>query len=257
MKRMFVLLLLVITCIGTLSLGAQQAPVNPKPTISVSASGKASAKADIAIVLMTLRSTSPLAADALDQNNKKVDDVKARLTALGYKYGQVKFSGNRFAPSGGGVYYPGGQRPTGFDVYNNFYISIEGPELKDVTRFNKRVSALLDELSKAGASPSNMPISNTSMGGSSAVAFSVKDPAPYEKQAALEALDKARSLADEIARRMKVQITGIEGTSVYPSGRSAIGMPASALDEIPYDYFSSTMDAVPVRVNGNVRYSYQ
>jgi uncharacterized protein YggE len=257
MKRTCVLLLLVITCIGTLSLSAQQSQVNPKPTISVSANGKASPKADIAIVLMTVRSTSPLAADALDQNNRKVEDIKARLTALGYKDEQMKFSGNRFAPSGGGVYYPGGQRPTGFDVYNNFYISIEGPELNDVTQFNKRVSSLLDELSKGGASPSNMPISNTSMGGSSAVAFSVKDPAPYEKQATLEALDKARFLADEIARRMKVQITGIEGTSVYPSGRSAMGMPASALDEVPYEYFSSTMDAVPVRVNGNVRYTYK
>ena len=253
MKRMCFLLLIALTCMGTLSLCAQE----PKPSISVNASGKASAKADIAIVFMTARSTSPLAADALDQNNKKVEDVKGRLTALGYKDEQVQFSGNRFAPSGGGMYYSGGQRPTGFDVYNNFYIYIEGPELNDVTQFNKRVSSLLDELSKVGASPSNAAISNASMGGSSAVAFAVKDPAPYEKQATLQALDKARPLADEIARRMKVQITGSEWTSVYAMGRSAVGMPASALEEIPYEYFSSSMDAVPVRVNVNVRYTYK
>jgi len=254
MKRTCVLLLFVLTCMGTLSLSAQEVPVNPKPTISVNASGKASAKADIAIVMMSVRSTSPLAADALDQNNKKVDDVKARLTALGYRNEQVKFTGNRFAPSGGGIYYPGGQRPTGFDVYNNFYISIEGPGLNDVTRFNRRVSSLLDELSKVGAAPINVPISSISMGGSSVVAFSVKDPAPYERQATLEALDKARPLAEEIARRMKVQITGIEWASVTPSGRSAMVGPTSPLDEVPYEYFSSSIDEVPVRVRVDVRY---
>jgi len=117
MKKTFFLLLIALICMGTLSLSAQE---NQKPMISVSADGKASAKADIAIVLMSVRSTSPLAADALEQNNKKVEDVKGRLTALGYKDAQVKFTGNRFAPSGAGIFYPGGQRPTGFDVYNNF-----------------------------------------------------------------------------------------------------------------------------------------
>jgi uncharacterized protein YggE len=258
MKRKCVLLLFVIVCIGTLSLSAQQPQTNPKPTISVNATGKANAKADIAIVFLTVRSTSPLAADALDQNNKKLQDVKARLTALGYKDEQVKFTGNRFAPSGGGIYYAGGQRPTGFDVYNNLYIYPDPGLLNDVAQFNARVSSLLDEMSKAGAAPSNTPISSMSMGGSSVVAFSVKDPAPYEKQAMLQALEKARSDADEIARHMKVQITGIESTSASPMGRTGtIGMPVSALDEVPYEYFSSSMDEVPVRVRVDVRYTYK
>jgi uncharacterized protein YggE len=257
MKKTCFLLLIALICMGTLSLSAQE---NQKPTISVNADGKASAKADIAIVLMSVRSTSPLAADALEQNNKKVEDVKGRLTALGYKDAQVKFTGNRFAPSGAGIFYPGGQRPTGFDVYNNFYISIEGPELNDLMQFNKRVSLLLDELSKVGASPSNISISNISMGGSSVVAFAVKDPAPYEKQAILQALDKARPLADEIARRMNVQVTGIEWTTVTPSSRGVTGMtgmPASALDDVPYEYLSSSLDEVPVRVRVDARYSYK
>jgi uncharacterized protein YggE len=258
MKRTCVLLIFVLVCIGTLSLTAQEPQTTARPTISVNADGKAGAKADIAIVFMTVRSTSPLATDALDQNNKKLQDVKARLTALGYKDEQVKFSGNRFAPAGGGVYFVGGQRPTGFDVYNNVYIYIEGPELNDVTQFNKRVGALLDELSKAGATASNMSISNISMGGSSVIAFSVKDPDPYEKQATLQAVDKARPLADEIARRMKVQITGVQWTSVSPSGRGGPqGLAGTPLEEVPYEYFSSSMDEVPVRVRVDVRYTYK
>ena len=257
MKRKCTLLFFIVICIGTLSLSAQQPQTNTKPTISVSATGKASAKADIAIVFLSVRSTSPLAADALDQNNKKIQDVKARLTALGYKDEQVEFTGNRFAPSGAGIYYPGGQRPTGFDVYNNLYIYLDPALLNDVAQFNARVSSLLDEMSKAGAAPSNTPISTMSMGGSSVVVFSVKDPAPYEKQAMLQALEKARADAGEIARHMKMTITGIESTSASPMGRTGItGMPASALDEVPYEYISSSMDAVPVRVRVDVRYTY-
>ena len=258
MKRMCFLLLFVLICTGTLGFSAPQAQTNPRPTINVTADGKATAKADVAIVFMTVRSTSPLAADALEQNNKKVQDVKGRLTALGYKDEQVKFSGNRFAPSGGGMYIMGGQRPTGFDVYNNVFIYIDPELLNDVTQFNARVSSLLDELSKAGASPSNTPLSTISMGGSSVVAFSVKDPAPYEKQASLQALEKARPLADEIARRMKVQITGIESTTVSPTGRTDVErMAASPLEEVPYQYVSSSIDEVPVRVRVDVHYTYK
>jgi uncharacterized protein YggE len=255
---MSALLLLVLVAFATLSLGAPQAQTNPKPTISVNAEGKVSAKADVAIVFMTVRSTSPLAADALEENNKKVQDVKTRLTTLGYKDEQIKFSGNRFAPTGERVYYAPGQRPTGFDVYNNVSIYLDPQLLNDVTQFNARVSSLLDELSKVGAAPTNTPISSMSMGGSSVVAFSVKDPAPYEKQATLQALEKARPLADEIARRMKVQITGIESTTVSPMGRTGAQVQAGTpLEEVPYEYFSSSMDEVPVRVRVDVRYTYK
>jgi uncharacterized protein YggE len=202
---------------------------------------------------MTIRTTSPLAADALEQNNKKVQAVKDRLTALGYKEDQIKFSGNRFAPAGGmGVYY-GGQRPTGFDVTNNLFVYLEGPELKDLQQFNSRVSGLLDELSKLGASPLNVPISTISMGGTSVVAFTVKDPSALEKQAYQQAWEKARPLADDIARRMNLQITGIQSVSTQQSLDQA--RTGSATEEIPYRYISSSLDEVPIRVTLSFSYS--
>jgi len=257
--RKCIWLVLITAGLATRTLCAQQTPANPKPTIGVNAAGKVSAKPDVAIVFLSVRSTSPLAADALDQNNKKVQDVKARLTSLGYKDEQVKFTGNRFAPSGSGILYPGGQRPTGFDVYNNFYVYLDPGLLNDIAQFNARVSTLLDEISKAGAAPNNMPISSMSMGGASIVAFAVKNPAPFEKQAMLQALEKARSDADEIAAHMKVQITGIESTSTTSTGRAAVivDMQASPLDDVPYQYFSSSMDEVPIRVSVNVRYTFK
>lgn len=260
MKKMhWALLLVIVMLVGTYA-AAQE---TPKPVIAVSAAGKVKAKPDLAIVFMSVRSSAPLAADALDQNTKKVQTVQERLTALGYKGDMVKFTGNRFAPAGGaGMYYgPGGQRPTGFDVYNNLYITIGGADLADVAQFQRKLSTLLDELSKLGVSPAEAAISRVSMGGSSLVAFTVKDPAASIRDASAQAMTKARAAADEIARQMKVQITGVESVMTQQVAGGGMGVVvgpyASPVDELPYEYFSSSFDEVPIRVNLMVRYSFK
>jgi uncharacterized protein YggE len=251
MRRTLFLLCITLAALGTGALRAQER----KPTLSVSSSAKVTAKADIAILFMTIRTTSPLAADALEQNDKKVEAVKNRLTALGYKEAQIKFSGNHFAPAGGRVVTYGDQRPTGFDVTNNLFVYLEGPELNDLQQFNTRLGGLLDELSKLGASPLNVPISSVSMGGTSLVAFAVKDPSPLEKQAYQQALDKARPLAEDIARHMNVRITTVASVSIqqgYMQGRTE-----GPMAEIPFQYLSSSLDEVPIRVGVYVSYYYQ
>lgn len=252
MKKGFWVLAVLYALSGATLLRAQE---NQKPTISVSSTGKVSAKPDLAVVFLNIKSTAPLAADALSQNGKKVEEAKSRLATLGYKDEQVKFSGNRFAPAGGGMFY-GGQRPTGFDVYNFVFVYLNGPELKDVSLLNGRVSTVLDEMGKVGASPSETPISRVSLGGASVVAFTVKDPSAYEKEAYLQAMEKARPIADDIARRMKVQITGIDSVTSVGQARIQEQFP-NPLDELPYQYFSSSTEEVPIRVSLTVRYSYK
>lgn len=252
MKKGFWVLAVLYALSGATLLRAQE---NQKPTISVSSTGKVSAKPDLAVVFLNIKSTAPLAADALSQNGKKVEEAKSRLATLGYKDEQVKFSGNRFAPAGGGMFY-GGQRPTGFDVYNFVFVYLNGPELKDVSLLNGRVSTVLDEMGKVGASPSETPISRVSLGGASVVAFTVKDPSAYEKEAYLQAMEKARPIADDIARRMKVQITGIDSVTSVGQARIQEQFP-NPLDELSYQYFSSSTEEVPIRVSLTVRYSYK
>lgn len=252
MKRGFCVLVALCTLVGATLLRAQE---TQKPTISVSSTGKASAKPDLAVVFLSIKSTAPLAADALNQNTKKVEEAKSRLATLGYKEDKVKFSGNRFAPAGGGMFY-GGQRPTGFDVYNFVLVYIEGAELMDVNKLNSAVSTVLDEMGKVGASPNETPISRVSLGGASVVTFTVKDPSASEKEAYVQAMDKARPIADDIARRMKVQITGIDSVSSTAQGRVQEQFP-NPLDELPYQYFSSSMEEVPIRVSLTIRYSYK
>jgi len=250
-------LLLLLETLGPAGTStAQQLESRGKPVISVASMGKAVARPDLAIVSLNMRSSAPLAADALEQNRKKMQDVKTRLAALGYKNEQIRFSGDRFSPAGGqGVYYGGGQRPTGFDVYDNIYVYLDSSDLKDLDQFNIKVGALLDELSKLGVSAGSMSISPYSMGGTSLVAFTVKDPAPFEKDAYLEAMDKARPIADDIARRMKVQVTGVASVSSASMGRISQGGISNA-DDVPFEYLSSSIDAVPIRVRVTVEYAY-
>jgi uncharacterized protein YggE len=252
MKKTFCTFVVLYALAGAALLKAQE---NQMPAISVSASGKVSAKPDLAVVFLNIKSTAPLAADALSQNSKKVEEAKSRLATLGYKDDQVKFAGNRFAPAGGGMFY-GGQRPTGFDVYNFVFVYMDCPGLKDVNLLNGKVSTVLDEMGKVGASPNETPISRVSLGGASVVAFTVKDPSAYEKEAYVQAMDKARPIADDIARRMKVQITGIESVTSVAQGRIQEQF-ANPLDEVPYQYFSSSMEEVPIRVSLTVRFTYK
>lgn len=46
--------------------------IQNRPTISVTSTGKVTAKIDVAVVFLSVRSSAPLAADALEQNKKKV-----------------------------------------------------------------------------------------------------------------------------------------------------------------------------------------
>jgi uncharacterized protein YggE len=255
MKKTYWVLALVFVVLFSVSAGAQEPT---KPTLSVTAFAKVSAKPDIAIVSLTIRSSAPLAADALEQNTKKVQTVKERLTALGYKDDQVSFTGNQFAPAGGAMasIYPGAARATGFDVSVNLYVSIRGADLDDVAQFNRRVSTLLDELSKIGASPVETPISRIAMGGSSVVVFTVKDPAAYVKEATALAMEKARASANEIAQRLKVQITGIESVNTAPVARMSEAMLAQG-EDLPYEYISSSISEVPIRVSLTVTYSFK
>jgi uncharacterized protein YggE len=252
MKKTFCMFAVLFALAGEAQLKAQE---NQKPAISVSSTGKARAKPDVAVVFLNIKSTAPLAADALSQNSKKVEEAKTRLAALGYKDDQVKFSGNRFSPAGGGMFY-GGQRPTGFDVYNFVFVYLDGPELKDVNQLNSKVSAVLDEMGKVGASPNETPISRFSLGGASVVAFTVKDPSAFEKEAYVQAMDKSRPIADDIARRMKVQITGIDSVTSVAQERIQEQFP-NPVDELAYQYFSSSMEEVPIRVSLTVRYTYK
>jgi uncharacterized protein YggE len=246
-----------VFCLSTLAVVLTN-PVFPdddlEKVIAVSTSGSVKALPDVALVLLEVRSTSPLAANALEENNSKRAVVVASLGELGLASEQIEFSANQFAPAGGGRYIPGGQRATGFDVYATLKIEIplaghSTEELAD------RIASVLDELSKAGASTLSRDISMYSLGGSSAVVFTLKDSSEQEIAAYEDAISRARPAAEQIAKKMGVAITGVQ--SIQSSLQSVPVRPYPTPGLLDYTHLSTSPDELTVKANVTVNFSFE
>ena len=202
------------------------AQIGEHQTIAISAIGKIAAR-PASPSCFQFRASAPLAADALAQNNRKFGRYRPSSPHLATSRTISAFR-QPFHASRRGTLLCRARAPHRFDVFNNFYVYLDGQDLKDAAAFNAKVAAMLDELSKIGAGPINGPMP-VSMAAGSVVVFTVKSPESYEKQAYQQALDKARPLADDVARGMKVQITGID--SVFSSGTVRSMMPGNPMDD--------------------------
>jgi uncharacterized protein YggE len=224
-------------------------------TVSVNSTGTVNARPDLCVILVEVRATAPLAEDALQDNAKRVSAILARLKEVGIKESDVKLSGNQFTPAGGGRYVmPGMQRVTGFDVFNVLQVRLPLIEGTAAEAMQSRIAGLLDELIKAGASMLSPDVSRISLGGNSAVVFAVENADRYESQALDAAIERARPVAEQIAKRMGVKITGLE--SVRTSGQQVVRSPYGS-DPLGFSYVSTSPDDVPVRVSAVVNFAYK
>ena len=246
--------MLLLVILGIVLAPTLRGQTTPEPYITASATGRVSAEADLAIVFLVIRSTAPLASDALAQNMRKAREIEARVTALGLKE-RTKFSGNRFAPATGPYY--GGPRPaaSAFEISEYVYVFFEGAELKDKRQFEKRVGEVVDEMTRLGAVAGDSPITRISSQVPYAVAFTVKDPSPHLAEVLRQATEKVRASAAEIARGLRVQITGIAGVNTNVS--TFYNPPgANALDDLPYEFVSS-WNEVPISISLSVQYRFR
>lgn len=222
--------------------------------IAVSSMGTVRALPDLAVILLEVRSTSPLAANALEENNNKRTAVMAKLGELGLEEDQIEFSANQFTPAGGGRYIPGGQRPTGFDVYSTLQIQvpIAGRGEEDL---GIQIASVLDELSKAGASTLSRDISMYSLGDSSAVVFTLEDPGEQEKAAYEQAFSKARPVAEQIAQKMGVKIRGVQSVRSSMPRQPVRPYPTPSL--LDFEHISTSPDELTIKANVTVNFSFQ
>ncbi len=238
---------------GVVSAKAQGEGVRPH-FITVNSSGKVKATPDVCVTVLEVRSSAPLAADALQQNEKRVSEVTAKLKELGINESDVHWAGNQFAPSGGGrIYMPGGQRPTGFEVYNVIEIRIKNPDVTNLDKFGARIASLLDELGKIGAGMLSPDLSRYSLGGSSAVVFALENFESYEKLVYEQAIERAKPIAEQLAKKLGVKLTGILSVSsnIFQASRPMGGY------EIGYNYLASSPDDLAVRTNTTVSFEFK
>jgi uncharacterized protein YggE len=227
--------------------------------ITVGRGGEARAKPDLGILVMSIRSSSPIAEEAVGENGRKAKAVEAALAQLGfspagYKITSVTFgqAGNRppFGPAQGEV--------VAYEANQFVYVLFEAADLQDVGRLTEKTAAVIEALRKSGAIPANAAGPGFPMMQTPLIIYTIKDSAQYEKQALQQAIARARDAADDMAKGTGVQITGVRNVrSSFLYGNYAPRSNNAALQGLNYRWYSTSSDEVEIGVSATVDYDFK
>jgi uncharacterized protein YggE len=226
--------------------------------ITVTRGGSAFAKPDVGVLAMTLRSTAPIAGEAVAQNGRKAKEVEKALAKLGYAPQAYKLTPVIFAEAGGPRYGPGQPGITVYEASQYAYVFFEGADLADMPRLTEKSAAVIEALRKAGAVPATVASPRFPQAPGGMIIYTIKDSAPYERQALQQALARARDAAQDIAKGMQVQITGLRNVkSGFLRGNQmpSSGMPY--LQGLPYRFYSTKSDEVEVSASATVDFDFK
>ncbi|HEV2298928.1 MAG TPA: SIMPL domain-containing protein [Candidatus Acidoferrales bacterium] len=227
--------------------------------IIVSSTGTVSAKADLAILTLTIRSTAPLASDAAAQNARKTKDVQAALATLGYSSNQYKLTSITFAPAGGAYSVLTQNSVTGIQASQFLYVFFEGSSLNDDSKFTHDVAVAIDALGKTGAMLGAAPFPYSAIQQGSAVTYTIKDPDSYEKEAVQKATESSHAEAQTIAQQMGIHISEMYRVSanLVRATRQQPDFRLEELPDLPYRYFSAQRNAVDISETATVNYAFK
>lgn len=233
--------------------------------ITVSRSGEATAKPDLGILMMAIRSTSPLADEAVSQNAQKATSVESSLSGVGLAPASYKIS-SVVLGQGGGPRFPGQTEIAAYEAVQYIYVFFESADLNDVVGLTKKSAAIIEALRKSGAVPANNigPGFGMMMGPMPAAAqgaliiYTLKDPAPYEHKALQVAITRARDAAQDIASGTGVQITSLRNVRAgYLGGNVVPRSGQSPLEGLNYRFFSPKIDELQITANATVEYDFK
>jgi uncharacterized protein YggE len=230
--------------------------------IRVSRSGEATAKPDLGILIMTIRSSSAIADEAVEANATKAKAVQSALAGLGFAPAAYQIS-SVIIGQPQGPRFPGQGEVASYGATQYVYVYFEAADLSDVARLTDRTASVIEALRKAGAVPAN---SSPALGGGpmpmaalgSLIIYTIKDPSPYEHQAMQVAVARARDAAQDIATGAGVQITGLRNVqSGYLGGNVIPRSGQSPLEGLKYRWFSPKIDELQITANATVEYDFK
>lgn len=147
-------------------------------TITVVGEGSASAKPDIARTTIGVQVTAPALADAVKQNNDKMNTIVAKIKSLGVADKDIQTSSYNVNP----VRNTGKSSPNdivGYQVSNNVSVTIRDLD---------KAGTVLDQATQAGA--------NNIYG----ISFAIDDLSKLQADARAKAMADAQKRADDLAR---------------------------------------------------------
>jgi len=231
-------------------------------TITVSRSGEAYAKPDLGILMMSIRSTSPIADEAVGDNAQKAKDVESALAGLGFSPTEYEISSVRFGDQGG-PRFPGQSELTAYEANQYIYVFFEAADLADVAKLTQKAAAVIEALRKAGAVPANEgngygPVMIGAQQGS-LIIYTVKDAGEYERKALQVAITRARVAAQDIATGTGVHLTELRNIqSGYLAGSGVIPRSGqSPLTGLRYRFFTTKSDELIIIANVTLQYDFK
>ncbi len=223
--------------------------------ITVSRGGDAYGKPDLGILVMSLRSSGPIAEEAVADNAKKDQAAQSALADLGFDSTSYKISSVTFGEAGGGRFGMASPGIVAYQAEQFVYVFFNADELADVAKLTGRLAAVIEALRKAGAVPANV-VASRMQGQDSLILYTIKDSSPYEHQALKQAIARAREAAEDVAAGMGVQITGLRNVSTgYLMGN--LGAGSVAIEGLSYRFYSTKSDEVRIRANATVEYDFK
>src|ERR1700733_3545985 len=111
--------------------------------ITVSRSGEATAKPDLGILIMSIRSTSPIADEAVADNGRKAAAVESALSGLGFAPASYQITSVNFGQAGG-PRFPGQVEVTAYDATQYVYVFFEAADLNDVARLTTKSAGVIE-----------------------------------------------------------------------------------------------------------------
>jgi len=230
--------------------------------ITVSRSGESHAKPDLGILIMSIRSSSPIADEAVAQNGQKAAATEVALAKLGLAPADYQISSVTFAQAGAGLpHFPGQNEIAAYDATQYVYVFFGAADLSDVGKLTQKTAAVIEALRKAGAVPASSGPPYVLMPAAAQgtlIIYTIKDPAQYEHEALQVAISRARDAAQEIATGAGVQITGLRNVqSGYLAGNVVPRSGASPLEGLRYRWFTTKSDELQIIANATLEYDFK
>jgi len=226
--------------------------------ITVSRGGEAYAKPDLGILVMSIRSTAPITEEAVAENGRKAKAVETALSNLGFTPQGYKITSVTFAQAGATRFGPNQPDITAYEALQHVYVFFEGADLSDVANLTQKSAAVIEALRKAGAVPANVGGPHLSTVQAGLIIYTVKDSAPYEKQALQQAIARAKDATQDIAKGTGVEITGLRNvSSSFLYGNYGPRSGAITLEGLSYRFYSTKSDEVEIGANATVEYDFK
>lgn len=195
---------------------AQPAPTSETPrTLSVSGNARVTAAPDLAYISVGVHTENAEASQAVDDNNQQAQAITDALKAMGIEEKDIQTQGFNIFPQD--EWGPNGERTgTRYIVDNTVYVTV-----RDVAR----ISEILQTVVEAGA--------NYIYG----IQFDIADKTALIAEARKQAVDNARTQAEELAAAAGVTLGDLQSISYYNSypvfdSRSVAGYGGGAAAEV-------------------------